>query len=294
MSADPLLCHLERVRQALRSGELSARKSLGQHFLLQADLLRRMVGRAEVVEGRRVIEIGPGPGGLTAALLEAGARVRAYELDSRWVSFLERTLAGEPRLEVRSMDVRQNRGQAFAAEVRELADEDGRAPLVVSNLPYSVASPILVDLVALPRPPEQVVVMVQDEVANRIVAPPGSSQRGLLTLLIGLAARTKKCYRVPPGSFTPPPRVSSAVVEILPECEAAAALAADPWLRPLLRVAFRERRKMLRSSLGRLIPGPTLQGFDDRLLQKRPQQLTEEEWRGLARGLGDVPPPEVS
>jgi 16S rRNA (adenine1518-N6/adenine1519-N6)-dimethyltransferase len=274
---DRLESHLAAARAFIRSRALPIRRRLSQHFLLQAALLRRVVALAGDVAGREVLEVGPGPGGLTAALLEAGARVTALELDRDWAAFTAREL-GDRALTLRTADA-----VATAAPlVAELAERSGRPPLVVSNLPYSIASPLLVDLVRATPPPELLVAMVQREVAERLAAPPGTRARGLLTLLITLRARVRREFSVAPGSFTPPPRVQSSVVTIVPDAARAAAAAARPGLEALLRAAFQARRKMLRSALAGAVPAARLAGLSDSLLRRRPEELDEAEWLGLA------------
>jgi 16S rRNA (adenine1518-N6/adenine1519-N6)-dimethyltransferase len=267
------------ARARLKGRAAPSHPRLSQHFLLDAALLRRIVALAGDVSGRDVLEIGPGPGGLTAALLDAGARVTALELDPDWAAFTAGELRDAP-LEVR----RQDALATAPGVVAELAARAGRPPLVVANLPYAIASPLLVDLVrgAPAEVPERIVVMIQREVAERLCAPPGGRTRGLLTLLIALRARARRHFVVAPGSFTPPPRVASAIVEIVPDRARAAAAAARPQLEALLRAAFQARRKMLRRALADVVPAECLAKVPERLLTRRPEELADEEWLTLA------------
>jgi 16S rRNA (adenine1518-N6/adenine1519-N6)-dimethyltransferase len=265
------------ARARLKGRAAPSHPRLSQHFLLDVSLLRRIVALAGDVSGRDVLEIGPGPGGLTAALLDAGARVTALELDPDWAAFTAGELRDAP-LEVR----RQDALATAPAVVAELAARAGRPPFVVANLPYAIASPLLVDLVRAAVVPERIVVMVQREVAERLCAPPGGRTRGLLTLLIALRARARRHFVVAPGSFTPPPRVASAIVEIVPDRARAAAVAARPQLEPLLRAAFQARRKMLRRALADVVPAGSLAKVPERLLTRRPEELADEDWLALA------------
>ena len=265
------------ARARLKGRAAPRHPRLSQHFLLDAALLRRIVALAGDVAGREVLEVGPGPGGLTAALLDAGARVIALELDPEWATFTRAELADGP-LEVREADALAT----APAVVAELAARAGRPPLVVANLPYSIASPLLVDLVRGATAPERVVAMVQKEVADRLCAEPGGKTRGLLTLLVALRARARRRLVVAPGSFTPPPRVASAVVEIVPDPARAAAADARPRLEELIRAAFQARRKMLRRALADVVPADLLARAGERLLTRRPEELADEEWFALA------------
>jgi 16S rRNA (adenine1518-N6/adenine1519-N6)-dimethyltransferase len=269
--------HLAAARAFIKGRTLPIRRRLSQHFLLAAPLLRRVVALAGELKGREVLEIGPGPGGLTAALLDAGARVTALELDRDWARFTSEALAGAA-LEVRDADALA----VAPAVVAELAARGGRPPLVVSNLPYSIASPLLVDLVRARPAPAALVVMVQREVAERLVAPPATRARGLLTLLIGLHAQARRDFVVAPGSFTPPPRVESAVVTITPDAARGAAADARPRLEPILRAAFQARRKMLRSALAGSVAAEALAALPAALLTRRPEELADAEWLALA------------
>ncbi len=282
--------HLQLIRAALKGG-LSPRRQLGQHFLLGAGILRRIVTFAGVQPGSTVLEVGPGPGSLTAALIEAGARVVAVELDSRWAEFVDQHLGQDGRVQVVPADAMAP--GLLAGLLAEHVEGGGQAPLLVSNLPYQIASPLLVDLVSAPVPPSTLVVTIQAEVAGRILAPPGGRQRGLLTLLLGLRSRSVQCMRIGPGQFTPRPKVSSTVLKIDPDSDLRAELAALPWVEPLLRRAFQGRRKMLRKSLRGLLSAAYLERLDEELLTLRPQDLEAAQWRALARSVESFagPPP---
>jgi 16S rRNA (adenine1518-N6/adenine1519-N6)-dimethyltransferase len=233
---------LPPLRDVIARHGLSAIKGLGQNFLLDLNLTSRIARAAGSLDGVTVIEVGPGPGGLTRALLANGARkVVAIERDDRCLPALAEIAERHPgRLEVVHDD-------ALAVDFRTLADGPTR---IVANLPYNVATPLLVGwLRAEPWPPfyESLTLMFQREVAERIVAPPGSKAYGRLGVLAGWRSEARILFNVPPSAFTPPPKVVSSVVGLVPRVSP---LPADPdVLERVVASAFGQRRKMLRQSL---------------------------------------------
>jgi 16S rRNA (adenine1518-N6/adenine1519-N6)-dimethyltransferase len=262
-----------------------AKKSLGQHFLFDRDLLARIAHAGGAVDGRTVIEVGPGPGGLTRALLDAGAaRLVAVEMDDRFAAELQSwPEASAGRLHV-------HHGDALLAIMPELiAAAGGVEPaMIVANLPYNVGTPLLVGwLKAGPAGSSwrgTMVLMFQKEVAQRICAAPDDEHYGRLAVLAHGACRCRIAMIVPPGAFRPPPKVDSAVVvlEPLPPGEAFADLNA---LETVSAAAFGQRRKMLRAALktlgGSLAPDILLEraGIDG---TRRAETLTQAEFRKLA------------
>jgi 16S rRNA (adenine1518-N6/adenine1519-N6)-dimethyltransferase len=244
---------LPPLREVIRRLELSAKKSLGQNFILDLNLTRRIARAAGPLAGRTVIEVGPGPGGLTRALLLEGAeRVVAVERDARCLPALEMIAGRYPgRLEV-------HMGDALDADwPRLLAHTSGKAA-IVANLPYGVATLLLVGwLETEPWPPwyDRMVLMFQREVAERIVAPPGTKAYGRLSVLAQWRARTKILMTLKPEVFTPPPKVASAVVELLPRA-APEPTCSVRTLGQVTAAAFGQRRKMLRASLASLVADP--------------------------------------
>jgi 16S rRNA (adenine1518-N6/adenine1519-N6)-dimethyltransferase len=234
---------LPPIAEVIRRHRLGARRGLGQNFLLDLNLTGRIARAGGPADGTDIVEIGPGPGGLTRALLAEGARrVVAIERDRRCIPALEEIAAAFPgRLRIVEAD-------ALRTDIGALATAPAR---IIANLPYNIATPLLVGwLSARPWPPwwERAVVMFQREVAGRIVAAPGSSAYGRLSVISQWRARCRVLFTVNPRAFTPPPKVTSAVVEITPVAEPADA----PSLATLEKVtaaAFGQRRKMLRSSL---------------------------------------------
>ncbi|MBI1210128.1 MAG: 16S rRNA (adenine(1518)-N(6)/adenine(1519)-N(6))-dimethyltransferase RsmA [Alphaproteobacteria bacterium] len=242
MSADD---RLPPLREVIASLGLSARKSLGQNFLLDLNLTRRIARAAGPLEGRTVVEIGPGPGGLTRALLSEGAaHVIAIERDERCRPGLDQIAD--------AYDGRLTIVEADALDVNEAAlIPAGARALVVANLPYNIATPLLIKwLTAEPWPPwfESLTLMFQREVAERLCAKPRTKSYGRLSVITQWRTDPKILFDVNPGAFTPPPKVISTVVRLDPLVEARGK--AD--IRSVERVtaaAFGQRRKMLRSSL---------------------------------------------
>jgi 16S rRNA (adenine1518-N6/adenine1519-N6)-dimethyltransferase len=182
------------------------RKSLGQHFLTQRPVLERIADALGRIDGRVVLEIGPGRGSLTGVLLERGARVTAIEKDRALAALL-----GE-----RFPPLRVIAGDALEVDWRSVALLKPAEPLLITgNIPYNITSPLIEKALEPPRP-EQIVFLVQEEVADRLVAEPGTRAYGALSVGVRVVARVEKLFRVKAGAFTPPPSVHSAVVRIRP------------------------------------------------------------------------------
>lgn len=235
---------LPPLRDVIRELGLTAKKTLGQNFILDLNLTRRIARAAGPLEGATVVEVGPGPGGLTRGLLmEGAAHVIAIEKDHRCMPALAAIAERFPgRLTVIE-------GDALAADWPALLG--GKRARIVANLPYSVATPLLTGwLKADPWLPwwERMVLMFQQEVAERIVAGPGTKAYGRLGVLAQWRAETRIVLRLPPAAFTPPPKVASAVVEFRPRAEPMDTGGAEA-LERLTAAAFGQRRKMLRASL---------------------------------------------
>jgi 16S rRNA (adenine1518-N6/adenine1519-N6)-dimethyltransferase len=234
---------LPPLREVIRRHGLTAKKSLGQNFLLDLNLTARIARAAEPLENITVVEVGPGPGGLTRALLALGARrVVAIERDQRAIAALKEIAARYPgRLDIVA-------GDALRFDVREhLGPERAR---IVANLPYNIATALLIDwLTAEPWPPwyDALVLMFQREVAMRIVAKPGGKDYGRLAVLAGWRTEARILFDVARTAFVPPPKVTSSVVRLDPRPEP---LACDARaLQRVTEAAFGQRRKMLRQSL---------------------------------------------
>ena len=240
---------LPPLREVIRDLGLSPKKSLGQNFLFDFNLTRRIARAARPLDGATVVEVGPGPGGLTRALLlEGPARVVAIEKDSRCLPALADIAAVYPgRLDIMPADARETDYGALALSP---------PARIVANLPYSVATPLLVSwLKTEPWPPwfDRLVLMFQREVAERIVAAPGGKDYGRLAVLSQWRTTPRILFTIPAAAFTPRPKVDSALVELVPRaalkpsCDAAT-------LEKVTAAAFGQRRKMLRSALRQIAP----------------------------------------
>lgn len=241
---------LPPLRDVIKRHQLSARKSLGQNFLLDLNLTARIARAAGPLEQSTVIEIGPGPGGLTRALLAVGARrVIAIERDERALGPLEEIAARYPgRLEIVCAD-------AMTFDPRPLlGDEPAK---IVANLPYNIATALLIGWLSVePWPPwyDTMVLMFQREVAERIVAHDNEDAYGRLAVLANWRAETKILFDISRAAFVPPPKVTSSVVRLLPR---AAPLPCDRrMLEQVSAAAFGQRRKMIRQSLKSLGVAP--------------------------------------
>lgn len=238
---------LPPLRETIAAHGLDAKKRFGQHFLLDLNLTRRIARAAAPLGEGTVIEIGPGPGGLTRALLLEGAgRVVAVEVDARaFGPLLELQAAADGRLDLLEAD-------ALKIEPRDL----GAAPLrIVANLPYNVSTALLVRWLHAANDITDMVLMFQKEVVDRLVAAPRTKDYGRLSVLAQHVCEVRRLFDVPPTAFVPPPKVTSAVARLTPRPQAARL--AD--LRPLERVtaaAFGQRRKMLRGSLAGVYADP--------------------------------------
>jgi 16S rRNA (adenine1518-N6/adenine1519-N6)-dimethyltransferase len=251
MSASP--DGLPPLGEVVRALQLSARKSLGQHFILDLNLTRRIARAAEPLAGKTVVEIGPGPGGLTRALfLEGAERVIVVERDERCRPALEAIAGRYPgRLDVHYAD-------ALGVHWRNLVSSSPTKPLIIANLPYNVATTLLVGwLESEPWPPwySRMVLMFQKEVAERVVAEPNTKAYGRLAVLAQWRARPRLVLTLKPEAFTPPPAVASAVVDIKPVDQPSPPCSVRSLSR-LTAAAFGQRRKMLRQSLKSLLREP--------------------------------------
>lgn len=263
---------LPSLAETIRAHGLEARKSLGQHFLLDPSICARIAGIGGDLTGRDVVEIGPGPGGLTRALLQSPARhVYAVEIDARAWPLLDELGAHFPgRLTV----VRED---ALKLDAAALSHAPRR---IVANLPYNVATPLLVGWLRQAAQWERLTLMFQLEVAERICAAPGADAYGRLAVLAQWCADCAIALRIPPGAFSPPPKVHSAVAVLTPRAEQPSP-ALFRAMEQVTAAAFGQRRKMLRSSL-KAIGGERLldaAGIDP---ARRAETLAVAEFAALA------------
>jgi 16S rRNA (adenine1518-N6/adenine1519-N6)-dimethyltransferase len=274
---------LPPLRAVIRAHALSARKSLGQNFLLDLNLTAKIARAAAPLEEAVIVEIGPGPGGLTRALLALGARrVIAVEHDERALPALQQIAARYPgRLDVVCAD-------AKAFDPRPLLA--GERAKIVANLPYNIATPLLVGWLSVePWPPwyDMMVLMFQREVAMRIVAREDEEAYGRLGVLANWRAETKILFDISPAAFVPPPQVTSSVVRLIPRqkpepCDRRA-------LEQVAAAAFNQRRKMLRQSLKSLPADPARLAAAAKIdPTRRAETVPISGFVAMARELADI------
>lgn len=275
------LSPLPPLREVIKKHGLSANKALGQNFLFDMQLLDRIAAVPGDLKGQTVFEVGPGPGGLTRALLQAGARVTAVERDSRCLPALAELGDHFPgQLNVMDDD-------ALKVDLANLFDDPFH---IVSNLPYNVGSALLIKWLSEPKWPPQwqsLTLMFQREVADRIVASEASEAYGRLSILAQWRCEARLAMTVHRSAFTPPPKVMSAIVHLVPKTQPEGV---DPGvLAQLTQAAFGQRRKMLRQSLKGL-PGALealeALGIDS---SRRPETVSVEEFVAIARLLSPAP-----
>jgi 16S rRNA (adenine1518-N6/adenine1519-N6)-dimethyltransferase len=274
------LADLPPLRESLEAHGLFAKKAFGQHFLLDLNITRKIARLAAPLDGIAVIEVGPGPGGLTRALLEAGAHVTAVEKDARFLPLLQELAdAAEGRLTLVEAD-------ALAVDEDALA---GAAPFkVIANLPYNVGTPLLIKWLTRREPPTQMTLMFQKEVAERIVAKVGEEAYGRLSVVSQAVCEASLVMDLPARAFTPPPKVASAVVRLAPRAERPdQALLAS--LERVTAAAFGQRRKMLRSSL-KVLGGEALCAAAGIEADRRAETVSVAGFLDLARALSQAQP----
>lgn len=244
-----------------------ARKRFGQHFLVDAGVIESIVQAIDPLPGQALVEIGPGLGALTGPLLRRTGGLTVIELDRD----LAQRLSREPRLTVVQADV-------LTVDFAALARERGQRLRVVGNLPYNISTPILFALLPAADAIEDQHFMLQREVVLRMAAAPGTKDYGRLSVMLQWRYEVESLLDVPPDAFDPPPRVDSAVVRLLPR---PAPAAVDPArLEAMVQVAFSQRRKLLRHTLGRWIDEQGLQTDFD--LQRRAEEVPVAQYLALA------------
>jgi 16S rRNA (adenine1518-N6/adenine1519-N6)-dimethyltransferase len=263
----------QTIRETIVRHGLDARKSLGQHFLLDLNLTAKIASLAGDLEGRHVVEVGPGPGGLTRALLDSRAgSVTAVEVDRRAIAAVEELRADHPdRLRIIEADATRRDLSALCDPPRQ----------IVANLPYNVGTPLLVGWLRQAARWERMTLMFQMEVAERICAAPDTEAYGRLSVLAQWCATASIVMRIPPGAFSPPPKVFSAVVSLTPH-----SVQPDPSLfaamERLTAAAFGQRRKMLRGAL-RPLGGEALLARGGIDSSRRAETLSVAEFDRLVR-----------
>ncbi len=270
---------LSEMRRVLDERGIQLTKSLGQNFLHDGNQLRRIVAAAELQPTDRVLEIGPGLGPLTELLLEGAGEVLAIEKDERLVAFLKERFAGHSKLKLLRDD---------GLEHVRVDKSDWAGWKLVANLPYSVASPILVELASNAHPPERMVATLQLEVARRLMARAGDDDYGILSLLVQLRYEPRAMFKVPPGCFFPPPDVDSACITLVRRETELLQDALRPAFARLVKLAFSQRRKMMAKLLKQDWPAerldPALQAVE-LSPQIRAEAVSLEQFVELTRRL---------
>jgi len=241
---------LSEIKQILADANVQLSKSLGQNFLHDANQLCRIVAAAELSESDRVLEIGPGLGPLTEHLLPVPREVMAIETDRRLIEFLEKRFASVKNLNLIHDD---------ALEYVRQHPRDWSEWKVVANLPYSVASRLLVELAQLERGPKLMVVTLQMEVAQRLLAEADDEDYGLLTLLVHLRYQPEGWFKIPPSCFFPEPKVDSACLKLVQRTEPLLSMAQAAIFYKVVKRSFSQRRKMMFKLLKQNWPVQTLE-----------------------------------
>ncbi len=264
----------ETVREHLERHDLWARKSLGQHFLLDLNITRKIARLCGDIAGETVIEVGPGPGGLTRALLEAGANpLFAIEKDARFIPLLAE-LAEESGGRLRILE-------ADALAVDEAGLLEGSRAAIIANLPYNVATPLLIKWLKAGAWRGPMALMFQKEVAERVCARPGSGAYGRLAVIAQARCEARLALTLPARAFTPAPKVASAVVQLTDLAEPFDDL---DGLERVTAAAFGQRRKMLRAALKSLTPAPeTLLAQAGLAPEARAEEISVAGFCALAR-----------
>lgn len=275
-----------RVKELLRQHHLRPDKALGQHFMIDPSALQRVIEAASLEGRESVLEVGPGLGALTALLAEDAASVTAVEVDRRLAAILHERFGGEPRVRIVVGDILQ-------LDLAELMDESGY--IVVANIPYNITSRLIRRLLEAAKTPSRLVLTMQREVAERIVAAPG--QMSLLALSVQLFGRPRMLGAIAPQAFYPPPKVESAILRVDLDASRRYSSEQISSIFRLARAGFAQRRKNLRNALSAGLGRP--RAWVEALLDTaaipantRAQQVSLEEWAGLADVLIEMEAPD--
>ena len=262
-----------------RRNRPSAKQSLGQNFLIDETISHGMVDALESVgDGERLLELGPGQGALTAHLLEAYPKMTAIEIDPRMEAILRED---HPHINL-------IRGDLLALDLESMSEERGGPLHIITNTPFYLTSPLLFKLLGQLEHVEQVVLSMQAEVADKILAPPHCKDYGILTVMVQLFGRPERLFEIPPTAFRPIPKCSASVLRLRPspvplgvDGASPLTLAQRSQILGLLKLAFEQRRKMLRHTLKPLLSAANTMPPEE-VLKMRPEQLAPAEWIELA------------
>ena len=271
------------IRKELSGYGLTPRKKWGQNFLVDRNILHKIVREARIGKEDTVLEIGPGLGEMTRVLADAARRVIAIEVDPKLVAILEEKLASSP-------NVRVIHGDVLKIDLLEVLREETKPVKVVANLPYQISTPLFFLFIELKRLFSTLTLMVQKEVADRMVASPGTSDYGPLSIFIQLSAKISVLFPVKPTAFFPRPKVESKVVQINWREKPLVASEDEPWFREVVRGCLGYRRKTLLNAL-RHSGLPLPEGLEGRLEaagldpRRRPETFEIQELVKLAQVL---------
>jgi 16S rRNA (adenine1518-N6/adenine1519-N6)-dimethyltransferase len=271
------------IKQELRDYGFFPKKRLGQHFLVDRNLLNKVIRTAEVGEEDVIVEVGPGLGEMTLALARTAKRVIAVEMDSKLVEILKKKLEDSPNVELVKSDI-------LKVDFNHFLKKEGQPVKVVANLPYQISTPLLFRFIEAKEVFSTFTLMLQREVAERMVAPPGGKAYGPLSIFIQLFLDVAIRFMIKPGAFFPSPKVESAVVHMVWKEKPMIETHHEEWFKRVVRAGFGYRRKTLVNALKHSeLPLPEFLesrmeevGIDPR---RRPETLTIEEFIRLARAL---------
>lgn len=282
---DPNRPITRKTGQLLHEHRLHLKKSLGQNFITDSRVLDKMLAAAQIDLLTGVLEIGPGLGALTERLAQAAATVVAVEIDSRFIPILSDMFQDQDHVMIKQGDI-------LKLDVNKLMDtymQGVERTCVVANLPYYVTSPVIMRMLECRWPFENMVFMVQKEVAERMISPPGTKAYGLLSVAVQYYARVERVANVPTHVFIPRPNVSSAVIKLTPHTTPSVQVASTAHFFSIVRAGFRERRKTLANNLAahifdgwrksQVVEWLTEQGIDP---SRRAETLTLEEFANLS------------
>jgi len=277
----------KNLKELLAKHNFKLKKSLGQNFLIDKNILQKIVDGAQVTEEDLVLEVGPGAGVLTQVLAKRAQKVVAVELDRSLLPILEETLAGFPNVQIRQGDI-------LKLDLQELfACYPGKKWKIVANLPYYITTPVIMRFLEEKLPVDSLVVMVQREVAERMVARPGGKDFGMLSVSVQYYTEPQIVTLVPRTVFIPPPEVGSAVVRLEVREKPPVEVPEEKDFFRLVKAAFGQRRKTLRNALqgGLGIPKEDLEKFLEKAKidgSRRGETLSLEEFAQLARSLHEL------
>jgi len=274
---------MSSIRQELKEYGLTPKKRLGQNFLVDRNIQNKVIRTAEVAKGDIILEVGPGLGEMTLALALQAKKVIAVEIDSKLVAILEKKMRGYPNVEVVKSDI-------LKVDFDQFLKKEGHPIKVVANLPYQISTPLLFRFIESKDVFSTFTLMLQREVAERMVAPPGRKEYGPLSIFIQLSFDLSIRFFIKPSAFFPPPKVDSALVHMFWKEKALVEMNDEDWFKRVVKACFGYRRKTLVNALkhSELVLPESMElkikgiGIDP---QRRPETLTIQEFAALAKAL---------